>query len=267
MIRRSLLRSLLLTLGLLLVAVMMAMPFVTLLPSSLYAVLPWPQLIPEHVSARAWRYLLAPASNTGEAVLTSIIIAVCVTAINLVLAIPAADALARHTLRGKRAIEALLYAPIVLPAFVSVMGAHLTFIRFGLTESIIGVILAHLSPSLPYMIRALTISFSTLSFAWEEQAAMLGAGPLARLRYVVWPHIRQGVAAGAALSMLVSLSQYLITFLVGGGQVMTLPILLLPFASGGDSSIAAAYTIVFAVLAAATLGLMNVWLRRYDKLQ
>lgn len=53
--------------------------------------------------------------------------------------------------------------------------------------------------------------------------------------------------------MLVSLSQYLITFLVGGGRVVTIPILLFPFAGSGDPTIAAVYTLMFAGLAAAAL--------------
>lgn len=78
---------------------------------------------------------------------------------------------------------------------------------------------------------------------------MLGAGRLKRFRYIVLPHLMPGIIAGVGLSMLVSLSQYLITFLIGGGRVVTIPILLFPFASSGDPTIAAAYTIVFAGLA------------------
>jgi ABC-type spermidine/putrescine transport system permease subunit II len=142
---------------------------------------------------------------------------------------------------------------------------RITFIRFGLTETITGVVLAHLSPSLPYMIRALMISFDTLGFEWEEQGRMLGAGRMRRFRHIVLPHILPGIIAGSGLSMLVSLSQYLITFLVGGGQIITIPILLFPFASGGDPAIAAAYTLVFAGLAAAALWGMDLCMRWYYK--
>jgi putative spermidine/putrescine transport system permease protein len=250
------------TLGLL---VIITLPLISLIIGAFTLRVPWPMLIPESWGLRAWEYIMSASAGTGEAILTSLFIAVLVTLINLLLAIPAADALSRYSFAGKKWFEVLLYAPIIIPAFVSVMGIHMTFIRFGLTETLIGVVLAHVSPSLPYMIRALMISFGTLGFEWEEQGRMLGAKRLQRLRYIVLPHILPGIMAGAGLSMLVSLSQYLITFLVGGGQVVTIPILLFPFASSGDPSIAAAYTLIFAGLAAAALWGLDMSLNGYYK--
>lgn len=107
------------------------------------------------------------------------------------------------------------------------------------------------------------ISYNTLSIDWEDQARMLGAGPLSRFRHVVLPHLLPGIAAGASLSILISLSQYLITFIIGSGQVVTLPILLFPFISGGDPAIASAYSLLFAGIAILTLIGMDVVLKRY----
>jgi putative spermidine/putrescine transport system permease protein len=248
-----------------LLLMIITLPLVSLVLGAFTLRMPWPMLLPESWSLRAWEYIVSSTSGTGEAVLASLSIAAVVTVINITLAIPVADALARYSFVGKTWIEVLLYAPIIIPAFVSVMGMHMTFIRLGLTETTFGVVLAHVSPSLPYMIRALMISFGTLGFEWEEQGRMLGAKRMQRLRYIVLPHILPGIIAGAGLSMLVSLSQYLITFLVGGGQVVTIPILLFPFASGGDPAIAAAYTLVFAGLAAAALWGLDSCLNWYYK--
>lgn len=242
-----------------------AVPLIPLVLSAFSSRMPWPHLLPESWSLRAWDYVLSPVSGTWQAVATSLMIAVAVTFINLMVAIPAADALARYRFKGRAWIETILYAPIVIPAFVSVMGMHMTFISFGLTETVFGVVLGHLSPSLPYLIRALMISFGTLGFQWEELGRMLGAGRVQRFRYIVLPHILPGIAAGAGLSMLVSLSQYLITFLVGGGRVVTIPILLFPFAGSGDPTIAAAYTLVFAGLAAGALWGLELLVSRYYK--
>src|SRR5690606_13164223 len=186
-----------------------------------------------------------------------------VTAVNVLLALPASIALVRHQLRAKWLWEAILFAPIVIPPFVAVMGIHLTFLRLGLTETIWGVALAHISPTLPYMVRAVVISYSTLSVDWENQARMLGAGPVSRFYYVVLPHLLPGIAAGASLSVLISLSQYLISFIIGSGQVVTLPILLFPFISGGDPAVASAYSLLFAGIAIVTLVGMDIALKKY----
>jgi putative spermidine/putrescine transport system permease protein len=244
---------------------MITIPIMPLVLSAFSSRIAWPSLLPDTWSLRAWEYIGSESAGTWEAVWASLSIASIVTIINLALAIPLADALARYSFFGKSWIEGLMYAPIVIPAFVSIMGMHLTFIRLGLTETYAGVVLAHLSPCLPYMVRSLMISYGTLGFEWEEQGRMLGAKRMQRFRYIVLPHILPGIAAGAALSMLVSLSQYLITFLVGGGQVVTLPILLFPFAASGDQAIAAAYTIVFAGLAAFALWGLDFVLGRLYK--
>lgn len=207
------------------------------------------------------------SSGTWRAIGISLLIAFIVTVVNVVLAVPAANALVRYRIKGKWLAEAILFAPIIIPPFVSVMGIHLTFLRLGLTETVLGVVLAHLSPTLPYMVRAVMTSYSTLSVDWEDQARMLGAGPFQRFYSVVLPHLLPGIAAGASLSILISLSQYLITFIIGSGQVVTLPILLFPFISGGDPAVASAYSILFAGMAILALLGMDLSLKRYYRMK
>lgn len=238
------------------------LPFLLLFVSSIASGWRWPDLLPASFSLRAWEYVLS-GSATYKAIAISLLIALIVTLVNILLAIPAANALVRNQLPGKWLFEAIIFAPIIIPPFVAVMGIHLTFLRLGLTETIFGVVLAHISPTLPYMVRAIIISYTTLSTGWEDQARMLGAGPVSRFYHVVLPHLMPGIAAGASLSVLISLSQYLITFIIGSGQVVTLPILLFPFISGGDPAIASAYSLIFAGMAILTLLGLDFGLKKY----
>lgn len=246
-----------------LVFALIALPFVPLILSSVSFGWQWPNVWPESFSFRAWNYVLSGSAGTWSAIGVSLLIAFIVTALNVLLAIPAANALVRYSFRGKWLMEAIIFAPIVIPPFVAVMGIHLTFLRLGLTETIFGVVLAHISPTLPYMVRAIMISYNTLSVDWENQARMLGAGPVSRFVHVVAPHLLPGIAAGASLSILISLSQYLITFIIGSGQVVTLPILLFPFISGGDPAVASAYSLLYAGIAVLALLGMDVALKNY----
>ena len=79
--------------------------------------------------------------------------------------IPAAYALVRYEFKGKIIIKMLLFAPIIVPPFTAIMGMYTVFIMLGLTESILGVILANILPTLPYMIKALMICFSTIDIS------------------------------------------------------------------------------------------------------
>ncbi len=246
-----------------LLVLLVTVPLIPLALSSFSHGWTWPFVFPEALSVRGWRYIILDNAGTWTAVWVSLEIAVVVTVINLALTIPAANALGRLPFRGKLIVQAILFTPLVVPPFVSIMGMYITFIHFNLTETVLGVILAHIVPTLPYMVQALVISFSTLGFEWDEQARMLGAGRFQRLLHVVFPHIFPGIIAGASLSILVSLSQYLITFLIGGGQVTTLTLLMFPFINGGDPVIASGYTILFAATAGTALFIMDFSLKRY----
>lgn len=252
---------------LLLALLFIGLPFLALLMTSISSGWQWPNLLPDSISLRSWNYVLMGSSGTWRAIGLSLLIAFIVTIVNVLLAVPAANALVRYNFKGKWLAEAILFAPIIIPPFVSVMGIHLTFLRLGLTETILGVVLAHISPTLPYMVRAVITSYSTLSVDWEDQARMLGAGTFQRFYAVVLPHLLPGIAAGASLSILISLSQYLITFIIGSGQVVTLPILLFPFISGGDPAVASAYSILFAGMAILALLGMDLSLKKYYKMK
>ncbi|SHK13287.1 ABC transporter permease [Tepidibacter formicigenes] len=222
----------------------------------------WPELIPTSFSFEGWEYVFFNI-QTIKGIWTSFKIALIVTIINLIIAIPASDAIGRYDFKGKKFIEIFLLMPIIFPPIISVMGIHKTFIKLNLTESILGVILSHIIPTLPYMIRVISISFKNLGFKWEEQAKMLGAGSIVTFMYVKFYFLLPGIVAGASLTVLISLSQYIITILIGGGQVVTLSTLMFPFINGGDKNIGAVYSILFAIVSIISLCIMELFLKKY----
>ncbi len=225
----------------------------------------WPDLLPTIFSIRAWKYILFESKGTVEAIKNSLLIAVMVNIINLVIAIPAADALARYKFKGKGFLELFFMIPIVISPLTILVGMHKSFIKFGLTESILGIVLAHVIPTLPYMIRAVETSYKNLGFKWEEAAKVLGAGTLKKFFYVTLPFILPGIVAGSSLTILISLNQYISTMFIGGGQISTVSIVMFPFISGGEQSIGAAYSILFALVSLICLWIMDSFIKRYYK--
>ncbi len=205
----------------------------------------WPALLPSGYSPRAWLYLASPVSAVNPAMAASLWIAIAVTLISLAVALPAARVLAWYDFPGKRAFFFLLLLPVIAPPLASAMGVHGLFLRLGLTETVTGVILVHLIPAVPYTILMLTGSFTRFHPDWEAQARTLGAGTLSVFRYVTLPAIAPGLAVAAVFAFLISWSQYLFTVLIGGGQVQTLPLILVSFQRGGDEAITAALALVF----------------------
>lgn len=237
-------------------------PFIPLILSSIAKTWRWPDVVPKEFSLRAWEYVLFN-NKTQIAILNTVLIGLILVIINIILAVPAANILARYEFKGKKAVQVLLFAPIIIPPFISAMGIHFNFIKLGLTESFFGVVLAHIIPTLPYMIRALIISYKTLSFDMENVAKSLGAGFFKRYYYVILPHLLPAVIAGASLTILISFSQYVSTLIIGGGEVLTLTLLIFPFLSGGDIVIGSAYVIIFTLINILALLIMENILKRF----
>ncbi len=205
----------------------------------------WPAILPRAWSGRAWAYIFSPEANVGAALLTSIGIALAVTAIALLLALPAARAIAWHEFTGKRVLLFALLLPVLAPPLAAAMGVHSLFLRYGLADSIIGVVLVHLIPTVPYTTLMLAGSFSRFDPDYEAQARTLGASWLKIWQYVTLPAIAPGMAVAAAFAFLISWSQYLMTLLIGGGRIVTLPLSLVAFQRSGDEAITAALSLVF----------------------
>lgn len=205
----------------------------------------FPDLLPQRWGMQAWTYVIAPSSRVGEAFLTSLILAVAVTLAAAAIGLPAAWVLAKQKFWGKRLVEWLILAPLIVPTLVVVMGLHIYFIRYGLSDSFLGVLLVHLIPALPYFVLVMSGVFATYSTEINETARTLGASPLRIFLHIMLPVITPGLAVAALFTFLVSWSQYITTLLIGGGQVLTLPLVLFPFIQGANQANAAALSIIF----------------------
>lgn len=223
----------------------LVLPFIPLLIWSFSHRWYFPGLLPAAWGLRAWQYVFSSNSQVWPALGYSLFIGLAVTGLSALIGIPAGRALGLHKFRGKRLVEFLILTPAIVPTLAAAMGIHVAFIRYGLADSLSGVILVHLAPVLPYMTLIMSSVFANYNPEYEEQARTLGATPLQLFLYVTWPAIWPGVLAGSLFAFVISWSQYVLTLLIGGGQVMTLPILLFAFANSGDNPIAAALSLVF----------------------
>ena len=227
-----------------------ALPLILLATRSLAHAWYWPALLPPVWSIRAWRYVFSPAAEVLPALLTSSVIALAVTLLAVMVALPAARTLAWQEFRGKHAVLFALLLPVLTPPLAATMGVHSLFLRYGLTDTMIGVVLIHLISTVPYATLMLTGSFSRLDPDYEAQARTLGARAFDVWRHVTFPAIAPGLAVAASFAFLISWSQYLTTLLIGGGRILTLPLILIGFQRGGDEAIAAALSLIFLAPAA-----------------
>ena len=67
------------------------------------------------------------------------------------------------------------------------------------------------------------------------------------------------------LVVVISMSQYLPTWIMSGGTLMTLPLIIFPFASSGNASMVAVYCLWFFVPVIVLVLIYYVFLKWYNK--
>jgi putative spermidine/putrescine transport system permease protein len=219
----------------------------------------YPDLLPEQWSAGPWRQVL---DGAGPALLTSAVIGLVVAATATAVALPAARALAWHRIRARGLVEVLVVAPLLVPPFASVMGVQVVFVRAGLADTPLGVVLAHLIPAVPYAVLLLRAAHSGLDPDLERQARTLGSGPFTAWAHSTLPALAPAVAAAFGFAFLISWSEYLMTVIIGGGSVSTWPLLLFSAASGTGSPAVTAALALAGVAPPVLLLAAGVWLVR-----
>lgn len=224
-------------------------PFAPLLIQSFAFRWAWPDLMPSvwwfeqrQISPfpLAWDYVLSPTSQVLEATVNTVGIGVAVTVVCLIICLPAARVLARGHFRGKRRLEFVLSLPLLVPEAAIGIALLMIFIGLGISGTYPGVIVVHLIPTVPYMLRMLTAVYQELDAGYEDCGRVLGANEWQVLTRITLPLLLPGVLAGALFTFLVSTNLFLLTFFIGQGKIVTLPTLLFSQISGGAMGATAA---------------------------
>jgi len=181
--------------------------------------LSWP---PQGFSVRWWE---AAVSNEGvrEALVTSVVLGICATAVALVLGTLAALALGRFNFFGRDSVSLLIILPIALPGIVTGIALNNVFTTFlgGLT--FFTLIVAHSTFCIVVVYNNVVARLRRMSPNLREASADLGAQPWQTFRYVTWPLMRSAVAAGAILAFALSFDEVVVTTFTAGAGVSTLP--------------------------------------------
>ncbi|HDK25850.1 MAG TPA: ABC transporter permease subunit [Candidatus Atribacteria bacterium] len=226
------------------------LPFIPLFMWSFTKSWFWPSLLPNIWGLRAWRYSFSPYSKIIEAIWITILLALVVTFLNIIICLLPARVLGQRQFKRKQFIRLFILSPLIVPSIAVALGVLDIFIRLRLANTFLGVVIAQLIPTIPYMVMILSAVFENFDVAFEEQAKSLGAGPIKTFFYITLPMIMPGIIAGSLFTFLVSFNEFVLTFLVGGGKVITLSVLLFNFMGGEagyDFPITAALAIIMSI--------------------
>jgi molybdate transport system permease protein len=164
-----------------------------------------------------------------EALLLSIRLALCVSAILFVVGMPLAYWLAYSRWRWKFLLEAVVALPLVLPPTVLgfymllAMGPrgplgqlwHAAF-GHGLAFTFAGLVIASVLYSFPFAVQPLIASFETVDRKLLDASAVLGAGRARTFCRVILPLSVPGIVTALVLSFAHTLGEFGVVLMVGG---------------------------------------------------
>lgn len=211
---------------------------------SLIFLLPFIGIFLNSMNFKMWKYVLT-SGQTYNSLLTTFLVALITMFINFIIGTPIAAFMARENFKGKIFIEFLIILPLIIPTMVSTMGLQFAFIKMNLIETILGVAIVHSVTTLPYYIQSMRAGYVTLNKDYINLGRVLGANVMQRFLKITLPIIYPSFLVGMSLVIIVSLAQYLVTFIIGGGQIMTLPILMMPYLVDGGITNGTVYSIIY----------------------
>jgi len=147
--------------------------------------------------------------------------AVLVAVINVVMGTLIAWVLVRDHFHGKGVIDTMIDLPFALTTIVAGLVLLALYgssspIHLSLAYKPIGVLVALLFVTLPFVVRTVQPVLVELDHEAEQAAASLGAGNGTIFRRIVLPNLYPAIAAGAALSFARAISEFGSTVLISG---------------------------------------------------
>ncbi|MDX0321824.1 ABC transporter permease subunit [Sinorhizobium meliloti] len=180
------------------------------------------QFPPPSFSLQWYRAFAGDPSWYGAAWI-SIRIGIFTTFLSTILGTLAAYGLNRSSPRVRSFLIMAILTPITFPVIVVGIAAYLGLLKVGLLGSTTGVVLAHTVAAIGYVVVIVSSTLANFDPALERAALSMGANPLRTFLRVTLPLIRPGVVGGAVFAFLASLDEVVITSLVGGFSIRTLP--------------------------------------------
>lgn len=183
-----------------------------------------------------------------EALWTTMYITFLVIWITLVCAFLAGRVLALKEWKGKSVIELLLFSPLLLPVIAIAIGLQIILIRMGIADTVLGVVMIHLLPTLPYATTMMRSGMERMGQKWREQGMLLHPSNARTLFLIELPLLLPTIRSIVFLTTVISLSQYALTAIIGGGNVITLALIFFPYANSIDDTMVTAFALLFALL-------------------
>jgi putative spermidine/putrescine transport system permease protein len=183
----------------------------------------WPHIWPSAFTLR-WYAWTVTVPNVLHSLEMSLVVAVTVTIVTTIIALPAAYALGRYRFPGRALIRSLFSIPLLVPYIGLGVGIASFFYAVHLTGTLLAIVLAHMTAALPFGVMIISAGVEELAPELEEAGLVCGATPRAVFRRVTLPQLIPSLLAQAAYVFMLSMDEFTLTLLVSSPETATLPV-------------------------------------------
>ena len=202
----------------------------------------FPDALPSQWTLQNWTsrgdMLLQPAWTTISIAITVMALAIGVAIVWL--------ELERHRIAPK--LDGMWFLPLLIPQISLLFGWQAVALWAGIDGQWSTVVYTHWLYTLPYVVLILAVAWRELDPLWGHAGHTLGAGYWKVLWKIRLPMLRRPLCQAAAVSIAVSVAQYLPTLLLGAGRHQTLATELVTSFGGVDRRVIAALAVLQSLL-------------------
>lgn len=152
-----------------------------------------------------------------DSLLLSVRVTVITIVLNLLIAVPAAFAIVRYPVPGKRFILSALSVSLYTPGAVMGLSLSITYAYLlNIQGSVTGLVAAYTVGTFPLMLVPVIVALRDLPEVYAEAARTLGSGRMRTLLRIELPLLGPGISAGILLTFVIVFNEFLVTLFIAG---------------------------------------------------
>ncbi len=153
----------------------------------------------------------------------SFFIAILSTLIATFLGTLAALGLSQSDMPARSLITSLLISPMIVPLVITATGMFFFYSDIKIAQSYLGVILAHVTLGVPFVIITVTATLVGFDRSLIRASQNMGANGWTTFKRVIMPLIAPGMISGALFAFVTSLDELVAVLFIAGPEQRTIP--------------------------------------------
>ena len=197
----------------------------------------------------------------------SFFIAICSTILATTLGTLAALGLSQPNMPYRNLITSLAISPMIVPLVIMATGMFFFYSDVGLAKTYLGIILAHTTLGIPFVIITVTATLTGFDRSLIRASQGMGANGMTTFRKVIMPLILPGMISGALFAFITSLDEVVAVIFLADVEQRTIPRQMFSGIKEQISPTILAVATILVLISIALLTVLELLRRRSERLR